>query len=85
MRVSVPQPGRELLGVAVELVVVDQLLTIYDARTGAVVATEVMAPAARCPRFAMVRGGEASAAVSNDEIKRRVAWRLARGSARRAR
>jgi len=64
---------------------VDQLLTIYDARTGAVVATEVMAPAARCPRFAMVRDQEASESVSTDDIKRRVAQLLARGSARRAR
>lgn len=64
---------------------VDQLLTIYDARTGAVVATDVMAPAARCPRFAMVRDQEASESVSTDDIKRRVAQLLARGSARRAR
>lgn len=63
---------------------VDQVLTIYDARTGAVVATEVMA-AARCPRFAMVRGGESSASVSTDDVKRRVARLLARGSARPAR
>lgn len=64
---------------------VDQALTIYDARTGAVVATEVMAPPARCPRFAMVRDREASESVSTDDIKRRVAQRLARGNARRAR
>lgn len=64
---------------------VDQALTIYDARTGAVVATEVMAPAARCPRFAMVRDQEARESVSTDDVKRRVAQLLARGNARRAR